>query len=126
MVYKILIVDDEERICEILEVFLTKKGFDVLTVSRGEQALELFDKKEKIDLLILDKKMPGIGGVGVFFEVQKRRLNIPAIILTGSRRMAGYEDEAEKMGYAELLFKPVDLEDLLKKIKKVLGIKEQG
>ena len=123
MANKILIVDDEVEICKLMKSFLEKKGFNVHTVLSGEDALKVLDK-EDIDLLILDKKMPGIGGLGVFWEVKKRGLDIPSIIMTGSRRMPGYEDEKEKMGYACLLFKPVDLDILLENINRILGRKQ--
>ncbi|MFH1878257.1 MAG: response regulator [Candidatus Omnitrophota bacterium] len=120
MAKRILVVDDETEICDIIKIFLTKKGFEVLAVQCGEDAMALL-AKETVDLLILDKKMPGIGGLGVFWELKKVGRHIPAIIMTGSRRMPGYEEDYQKMGYADLLYKPVSLDELLESINKVIG-----
>ncbi len=117
---KILVVDDEKEICEIVGLFLTKKGFEVITACSGEECLGLLCGG-KVDLLILDKKMPGISGEEVFAEMVKRGINIPVIIMTGSRRMPGYEEYDGEQGYADVLFKPVDLNDLLASVKKVLA-----
>lgn len=116
---KILVVDDEPEICRIMKGFLSMRGFDVQAAPRAEEALELIDK-DKFDLLILDKKMPGIGGLAVYWHLEKIGKHIPTIVITGSRRMSGYDDESEKAGYDGMFFKPVDLSELLKKIREIL------
>ena len=59
----ILIVDDERAIRNICSLYLTKKGYQTMLSETGEEALEIFrNANEKIDLVLLDLNMPGIGG----------------------------------------------------------------
>jgi len=120
-VHKILVVDDEIEICKIIEKFLTKNGFKVLIAYNGEQGLEMLNK-EKPDLLIQDKRMSGIGGLGVLKELKKRKSAMPVIILTGSQNIANTVDEIKELGYDDFLFKPLDLNILLENVKKRLGL----
>lgn len=117
MTRKILVVDDEIEICRIIKTFLTKKGFEVLTADSGEKALAVLGK-EKADLVILDKKMPGIGGHGFMDEFKRKGLKIPVIILTGSIDMT--EDKTGAMECAVVLNKPIDLNVLHETIQEVL------
>jgi len=112
------VIDDEADIGRILQIFLTKKGFDVLTAESGEKGLEVL-KKEQPDLLILDMSMPGIGGQGVLKELKKGKPSFPIIILTGSM-----SEEEILIGsgpiVSDFVFKPVDLNILLEKVNKLL------
>ncbi len=117
---RVLVIDDEKEICEIVRLFLTPKGFEVLTAISGDEGLGLLEK-EKVDLIILDKKMYGMSGEEVYGEIRKRGINVPVIIMTGSRRLPGYEDSDAKQGYADILFKPVDLDDLVTSVEKALA-----
>jgi len=112
-VYKILAVDDEPEICKIIDKFLTKKGYCVMVAYSGEEALARLDR-EKMDLIILDKKMSGIGGLGVLHELKRRKSGIPVIILTGS--LGARDEEAKEMGSLDILHKPIDLNQLLEKV----------
>ncbi|MFH1652831.1 MAG: response regulator [Pseudomonadota bacterium] len=117
---KILVVDDEELICNVLKKFLTLKGFEVFTALRGEEGLLLLEK-EKPDLLIQDKRMQGIGGLGVLRELRKRKNDIPVVILTGSQDVDEITiGEIRQLGYDDFLFKPVDLDELLERINRRL------
>ena len=118
MTRKIFVVDDEAEICKILKAFLTKKGFEVMTADSGEKAIAVLEK-EKADLVILDKKMPGIGGQGALNGFKKMALAVPVIVLTGSLDMS--EDKASEMGCAAVLNKPIDLNVLLDTVNKVLN-----
>ena len=119
--HKILVIDDEIEICKIIDKFLTKHGFMVSTAQSGEQGLELLNK-EKFDLLIQDKRMSGIGGLGVLKELKEKKSAIPVIILTGSQDIAEAVDEVKDLGYDDFLFKPIDLNILLENVKRRLGL----
>lgn len=116
---KILIVDDEEEIRRILEVFLNKKGFLTLTAKNGDEALKIIESEKKIDLLILDVNMPGTGGEAVMLELEKRNLNIPTIVLTGT--LSTEENFQAFKTFRDLQLKPINLSEFLEKINKVLG-----
>jgi DNA-binding response OmpR family regulator len=116
--HKILTVDDERDICAIISRFLTKKGFVVQSAYSGEDALAVLDK-QKMDLIILDKKMPGMGGVAALHEIRKRGIDTPVIILTGSQGLSG--DTTESLDCQSILIKPMDLDILLREVNRILG-----
>jgi DNA-binding response OmpR family regulator len=117
--YKILAVDDESHICAVLHKFLSMSGFKVFTGNCGEEALSILER-ENPDLLIVDKKMPGIGGMGVLAELRKKGSRIPIILLTGSYTI---QEDIYKMACSNpaVLIKPVDLNILLNKVNSLLG-----
>ena len=123
---KILIVDDEQEIITILEEFLGRKGYDVLTALGGNKAIESINSNIEIDLMVLDLKMPEVGGVEVLKELKNARLKIPVIILSGSIGIGGTIDSLQRLGYGydDVLNKPVDLYELLDMIKLKLGCEE--
>ncbi len=115
---KILIIDDERRIVEILEKFLIYEKFEVSKAYDGREGLDLL-KRDAPDLIILDEKMPGMGGANFIKEMKKVRKSIPVIVLTGSINLSQFE-QAKKPKYKHLLYKPVRLVELLKVINEVL------
>jgi DNA-binding response OmpR family regulator len=117
--YKILVVDDEEKITAYLERFLTKKGFKVYKADNGKQALEIIDK-EAPDLLVLDERMPILNGSGVLSGMAQRKVSIPVIMISGSAETTETMERFKSMGYEDVLFKPVDLNVILEKINKKL------
>ena len=117
--HTILVVDDERQICDIIRIFLTSSGFKVVTANSAEEALSVL-QKEKIDMMIMDKRMPGIGGIGLLREFKKRGYDLPVLILSGSYATPEANKEIMELGFNEVLYKPVDLNDILKEIKKRL------
>ena len=68
---KILVVDDDRNICELLRLYIEKEGFDVVIANDGRQALDLFDS-EKPDLIMLDIMLPELDGWQVCREIRKK------------------------------------------------------
>jgi DNA-binding response OmpR family regulator len=120
--YKILAVDDEPRIAEVLHEFLTKAGFDVKNVLGGGEAIEIIKSDIKIDLMVLDMKMPKVTGFDVIKEMERISKKLPTIILTGSIDAEKYLGGLRALGYTreDILHKPVDLFELLDAVKKKL------
>ena len=113
----ILIVDDNKELREELRECLS--GYQVLEASDGVAALELLRKAHEIDLVILDVRMPRLGGIDVLTEIKKEDPNLRIIIMTG------YSDkdtaiEALKGRADDYIEKPVDPDDLRKLIEKNL------
>lgn len=121
--YKILVVDDEPQIAKVLEEFLVKSGFEVTKAIGGEEAIEILHSDIKIDLMLLDMKMPKVSGKDVINKMQELNKKIPTVILSGSIDAIKYLEELSKIGFTEedVLYKPVDLFVLLNKVKKKLG-----
>ena len=80
MQYKILIVDDDENICELLNLYLKKDGFDTLLAYNGMQAVE-YSEKFNPDLILLDIMLPQLDGWQVCREIRKKS-DVPIIMLT--------------------------------------------
>jgi len=114
----VLIVDDEAGVRESLRQIL-KPCFEVHTAANGEEALQCV-RKEHIDLVTLDLKMPGMSGIEVLREIKKIKDEIEVIIITayGNPDNAG---EALYYGAADLIAKPFDVSDVTTKVNQSLG-----
>jgi DNA-binding NtrC family response regulator len=123
---KILVVDDEEQIRRILAEFLGKMGFEVIQASSGEEAIGLLRSGAKTDLMVIDMKMPKVGGLDVLKEKNNLKDARPVIILTGSIDADKYYDGLKELGFGpkDIVYKPVDLFSLLDTVKKKLHIKD--
>lgn len=115
--FKLLIVDDEERIRKVLHDYFTKNNFDVKVAKDGEEALDKFFS-DKFDVVILDIMMPVMDGYAVLKEIRKVS-KTPVIMLTAKAEeydvLKGYELCAD-----EYVAKPFNLKILLAKVNAVL------
>ena len=117
---RILIVDDEEHILELLEYNLQQEGYKPITADTGEKALELIEAEE-IDLVLLDWMLPGIDGIDVLKSIRSSSNNskLPVILLTAKgdeiSKVAGLE-----IGADDYLSKPFGIHELMARIKAVL------
>lgn len=117
---KVLVVDDEEDILEVIQDRLEAYGFTVITAQTGLEALKKLGN-EKFDGVFLDIKMPELGGIEVLEEVRKSDRQIPIIIVTSSStREAAIEALAK--GANDYVLKPFEWEELKAKIEKVYKI----
>jgi len=120
--YKILIIDDNEEVLNILCNFFRKKKYDVVSASNGLDGLKLFEaEKHGFDLVITDLVMPNISGVGVITIVKRKYPDMPVIAITGW----GEHPEALAIeSHADLVFKkPFELPELDKAITVLLSKK---
>lgn len=119
---KILVVDDEKDIRDLIKEALTKEKFSVITVSSGEEAIVLA-KTDKPHLILLDIAMPGMDGYITCEELQKdsKTKNIPVLFLTGKdldeQSIIGHCQNLCAVGYVS---KTSSLKDLLEKVKEAL------
>lgn len=120
MANKILIVDDEEKIRDLLKEFLTKMGFDIIQAKGGEEAVELLKNDGKIDLMILDMKMPLFTGIDVLRRKSELKDNRPVILLTGTVSQENINISGFSM--EDVVYKPFDLFSILMMVKKKLFI----
>ena len=113
---KILVVDDNPDLREVISIFLGGEGYEVVTASDGEEALSLMDNT--IDLVILDVMMPGMSGYKVCAEIRERSM-VPVLFLT-----AKPQDSDKSMGFSsggdDYLSKPFSYNELLARIKALL------
>lgn len=128
MAPKILVVDDDPDIREVLEELLEGEGFGVVTANDGKQGLEAV-KKENPDLMILDLLMPVMDGFGVCKQLQDPRWSkwkdMPVLILTSVREEVSqrrYELETGlSLNVDDYVEKPLDPDIVLDRVKKLLA-----
>jgi CheY-like chemotaxis protein len=80
---RLLLVDDEELVRDVLAEHLEDAGFSVLVAAGGAEALALIAAGEVVDALVTDLSMPGMDGLAVIRAVQERHPRLPAVLLTG-------------------------------------------
>ena len=114
---KILIVDDDSNIAELISIYLTKECFDTLIVNDGESALEEYQKYSP-NLILLDLMLPGIDGYEVCREIRAKS-QIPIIMLSAKGeifdKVLGLE-----LGADDYIIKPFDSKELVTRVKAVL------
>ena len=114
---KILIVDDDANICELLRIYLEKDGFSTLVATDGEQAIA-FAQRYDPELILLDIMMPKLDGWQVCREIRKNS-SVPIIMLTAKGetfdKILGLE-----LGADDYITKPFDTKEVVARIKAVL------
>lgn len=108
---RVLIVDDEESIRNSLEKILTYERYRVFTAADGQGALDLAEN-ERIDIVLLDIKMPGMDGLEVLAALKQRQPDLPVVIISGHGTI-GTAVEATKLGAFDFIEKPIDMDRLL-------------
>ena len=117
---RILIVDDEEHIRELIAKFLTKHGFTVRLAANGDQGIETV-RKEIPDLVFLDILMPGRNGLDVLKQLKEEFPELPVIIFSALHEEETAK-EAIRLGAYDYMTKPFSLDRLLKDfIQRILG-----
>ena len=114
---KILIVDDEENICELVRLYIEKEGFDAIIANDGQEAVAKFNK-EKPDLILLDIMLPIKDGWQVCREIRAQS-KVPIIMLTAKGetfdKVLGLE-----LGADDYVVKPFEPKELIARIRAVL------
>ena len=114
MAQRILVVDDEQSIRTIVEYALKDAGFDVITVGRGDDAVQVVER-EAIDLVVLDVMLPGMDGLEVCQKIRAER-NVPIIMLSARGeeldKVLGLE-----LGADDYVTKPFSPRELVSRVK---------
>lgn len=117
MKYRILIVDDDHNIANLIQLYLEKEGYETVIAHDGMEAIACFETQPP-DLVLLDIMMPKLDGYDTLREIRKKS-NIPAIMLTAKGetfdKVLGLE-----LGADDYIVKPFDNKELLARIKAVL------
>jgi len=120
---KILVVDDEKKICDLLKAYLEKDGYTVIVANDGKQALDLV-KTQNPDLVVLDLNLPGMDGLDVC-KTLRSWSKIPVIMLTAR------DEETDKivgleLGPDDYVTKPFSPREVVARVKAVLRRLEEG
>ncbi len=112
---KVLLVDDEASFVETLSKRLALRRLEVVTAASADEALAILDRDE-IDVVVLDVRMPGIGGIEATRMIRKAHPAVEVILLTGHASLEA-SMEGMTMGAFDYLLKPVSIDELMFKIE---------
>ena len=115
---KVLVIDDEQGIRDLLDTLLRRKGYDVVLAESGRKGLELF-RRERPDVIVLDLKMPEMDGLTVLRQIQNLDPGKPVIILTGAGTTEA-ERQVRALGVTEYVEKEFSLHLLGDSLKRLL------
>ncbi len=114
LIFKILVVEDQKEIRDLIAKYLEKEGYDVVVASQGFEALEIFENQD-IHLILLDVMMPGIDGFEVLTQIRKIS-EVPVIMLTAKQeeidRLKGFN-----LGVDDYVVKPFSPRDIVKRVQ---------
>lgn len=115
---KVLVVDDEQSILTLLQYNLEQAGFEVITASDGEEAIEVAEQ-EKPNLIVLDLMLPKLDGIEVCKLLRQRKMNVPILMLTAK------DDELDKilgleLGADDYMTKPFSPREVIARVKAIL------
>jgi DNA-binding response OmpR family regulator len=114
---KILVVDDDANICDLIEIYLNKEGYKVFKAHNGKEALKIFNEKQ-IDLVLLDIMMPEMDGYEVLKEIRKSsQISVLMLSAKGETfdKVLGLE-----LGADDYIVKPFEPKELVARIRAVL------
>ena len=116
---KLLVVDDEIALCDLLRHFFIKQGYRVLMATSGQEALAIVTK-EQPDLMLLDVKMPRMSGIEVLKQLRERGDEVKVIMVSATRDDVTI-NEARKLGAIDYVTKPFHLDYLEQVVLKKLA-----
>jgi len=116
----VLVIDDDAAIRELVEQVLTRHGFAVLQAADGAQGLEVYEAHD-VDMVLLDLSMPGLPGEAVLQLLLERHPDARVVLFTGFA-----DDDTPFLGARAILHKPFPLDELVERVREVLGEQEQG
>lgn len=115
----VLIIDDDSRNTFALNLTLKAKGYKSFAVNSAEEGLEILKSRDDIALVLMDMMMPEMDGYQAIKEIQSWELNndVPIIAVT-AQAMSGDREKCIEAGAADYISKPIDVDILLKVLKK--------
>lgn len=119
---KILWADDEIDLLKPQLLFLEKKGYEVVTVSNGYDAIEEYEQHKDIDIVFLDESMPGMTGLETLAKLKENNANLPIVMITKNEAETVME-EAIGSQIDDYLIKPVNPNQILLTLKKIIDNK---
>ena len=120
--WKVLLVDDEEEFVTTLAERLKLRSIETSIATNGGEALRRIEE-DRPDVVVLDVLMPGLGGLDVLDQIRKTDPQIRVILLTG-RGSAHEEDPKIPAGASDYLIKPVNIDELIQKMREALNASE--
>jgi len=124
MAINILLVDDEKPFLETMTRRLVKREFITASATSGQEAIRLLEKNDDVEVVVLDVKMPEMGGLQTLKIIRQRFPLVEVIMLTGHATIES-AIEGMKLGAFDYLMKPCEMEDLLSKVREAASKKQR-
>lgn len=116
--YNILLVEDDAHILKLMDIWLTRSGFSVLTATNGEEALDMV-KGGEVDLIVADVMMPKMDGFTMVETLRAEGNDIPVILATAKETIQD-KKEGFNCGADDYMVKPIDHEELILRINAII------
>lgn len=120
---RILVIEDDDLSREGVTEVLADEGYEVMAAGNGEEGLALLSTYHP-DVVLTDLHMPKLDGWGVIAQLQQRYPAMPVIIFTSDIEIDAMR-EAQRLGVQDFINKPLDLDDLLRRVKRVLLLRRR-
>ncbi len=119
---KIMVVDDEENILELVKAILEQEGFEVIYVNNGQECLKKLEEV-KPDLILMDMMMPEMSGRETTEKIRanSKTKNLKIAFLTVARFSETGKGVLKKLNVSDYITKPFDNDDLVRSVKKLIG-----
>ncbi len=118
----VLVVDDDQCIREVLTILLSRRGHRCESAANGIDAMQKV-KQSNFDVVITDLQMPGMDGIALTKELRQHFPELPVMIMTG-RPDGSLVESAIGAGAGEVLRKPFEISDLMRRLHKMLHVQE--
>ncbi len=116
---RVLLVDDNRTLCKTMSYILERKGYEVQIAGDGDAAIERV-REQAFDLILMDIKMPDLNGVETYRRIKDIRPDVTVLMMT-AYAVPDLVQAALKEGAIAVIYKPFDMEDLLKKIGQLVN-----
>ncbi|MFA5073251.1 MAG: sigma-54 dependent transcriptional regulator [Nitrospirota bacterium] len=117
---RVLVIDDDETVRDVLQSFLSGKGFEVTLAPDGQTGIDLV-RENSFDLILTDLVMPGIGGIDILKQLSESNIKIPVLVITAFATVQNAV-EAMKLGAFDYVTKPFNLDEIMIVINKALNL----
>jgi excisionase family DNA binding protein len=117
--HRVLVVDDDTELLELVKLIISKMGHEVVTATGGREALDALSADTRFSLLVLDLQMPEISGVDILKWMGERTLDIATVIFTAYPD-SDLMDQALRYSHVTVLKKPCDPEEIRRAVSSVL------
>lgn len=116
--FRVLLVDDEEELVSTLVERLDYRGIFAVYALNGQEALQKM-REEHFEVVVLDLKLPGMDGLEVLRLINQEHPEVPVLLITGHGSLADEIDQKPE-GAFDYLAKPINLDDLIAKMKEAI------
>lgn len=117
---RILIIEDVADVAQMFARFLESHGYGCAVAGGGQEGVQLFERGD-FDLVLADLMMPGVSGFEVAERIRERDRLVPLLLVTGRGDDVLVGGHARHAGFNEVVFKPVEPDELLTKVRSLLG-----